>query len=208
MKTQILKNILLEDNNWVLLEDNNWGTGVEIVFAEMTDQDNNWGTGVNMDGCGAEDPSKWPGTNMLGWALSTVRDNLRDGFDVDEYQRALDIQEKQIMSEEGESCATACTTTSMAPAARPASCHWRWRPLTAGGPDKGNHVNTVKTWGKLVPRLILISRPSCDRKQEIASIFFRQPKNKAHCPPLPGPLVEGENLDQQTYTYESHLVVA
>jgi hypothetical protein len=52
------------------------GTG-NRVLAEMTSKDSNWGTGVDVGREGAADPSKWRGTNILGWALMVARAQIR-----------------------------------------------------------------------------------------------------------------------------------
>ena len=47
------------------------------VIAEMTNEDSIWGTGAEMGSAEAADASKWPGTNILGWALAEARATLR-----------------------------------------------------------------------------------------------------------------------------------
>ena len=48
------------------------------VLAEMTSRDVNWGTGIDIGCDGAADPARWPGTNVLGWALMVTRAQIRD----------------------------------------------------------------------------------------------------------------------------------
>jgi ribA/ribD-fused uncharacterized protein len=45
----------------------------ERVIAEMTRNDCNWGTGLDIGHKDASMPSRWPGTNILGWALMQAR---------------------------------------------------------------------------------------------------------------------------------------
>ena len=47
------------------------------ALAEMTSADSIWGTGVDVGSEEAADASKWPGTNILGWALMEARVSLR-----------------------------------------------------------------------------------------------------------------------------------
>ena len=47
------------------------------VLAEMTSRDCCWGTGVDIGGADEHRPERWPGTNILGWALMRARDGLR-----------------------------------------------------------------------------------------------------------------------------------
>ena len=43
------------------------------VIAEMTRNDCNWGTGLDIGHKDASMPSRWPGPNILGWALMQAR---------------------------------------------------------------------------------------------------------------------------------------
>jgi len=52
------------------------GTG-ERVLVEASPVDRIWGIGLAADHAHANDPSKWDGLNLLGFALMTVRDMLR-----------------------------------------------------------------------------------------------------------------------------------
>ena len=52
------------------------GTGDALV-AEMARSDANWGTGLKVGHADASRPHKWPGTNILGWALMEARSRLR-----------------------------------------------------------------------------------------------------------------------------------
>lgn len=47
------------------------------LIAESTRNDSNWGTGLERDDADSDFPSRWPGTNMLGWALMQARGTLR-----------------------------------------------------------------------------------------------------------------------------------
>lgn len=47
------------------------------LIAETTKGDTIWGTGIDMDQPGAEEPEKWRGTNILGWALMMARQSLK-----------------------------------------------------------------------------------------------------------------------------------
>ena len=58
----------------------------------MISEDSIWGTGVDIGSAEAADASKWPGTNILGWALVEARRTLK------EQQTAA----KQTMDEEEE----------------------------------------------------------------------------------------------------------
>ena len=49
----------------------------ERLIGEMTARDKNWGTGLDSTPGTASDPSRWPGTNILGWALMVARYMLR-----------------------------------------------------------------------------------------------------------------------------------
>ena len=50
----------------------------DAIVAECTRNDHNWGTGVDMTDVRANSPSKWPGRNILGWALMQARSDLRN----------------------------------------------------------------------------------------------------------------------------------
>ena len=50
----------------------------DAIVAECTRKDRIWGTGVDMTDTRAKYPSKWPGTNVLGWALMQARSDLRN----------------------------------------------------------------------------------------------------------------------------------
>jgi len=52
------------------------GTG-HCVIAEMTRNDANWGTGIDIGHESEHHPARWRGTNILGWALMTTRDQMR-----------------------------------------------------------------------------------------------------------------------------------
>jgi len=64
-KVKNLRNILL-------------GTG-DYAIAESTSKDINWGTGCDIDSRNSNKPSKWPGFNILGWALMKARNDLTQG---------------------------------------------------------------------------------------------------------------------------------
>lgn len=49
----------------------------DAVLAESSPLDNIWGIGLTRDHHHAEEPSKWKGTNLLGFALMEARDELR-----------------------------------------------------------------------------------------------------------------------------------
>lgn len=66
------------------------------LFAEMTENDVNWGTGMNWKDPSSKNPSKWPGTNMLGWALTEVRALLENETDVTDLERRLLAQEAEL----------------------------------------------------------------------------------------------------------------
>lgn len=59
----LLKNFLIETGDRVLVE----ASPVDAV----------WGIGLAKDNVDAENPKKWPGKNLLGFALMEVRDQLR-----------------------------------------------------------------------------------------------------------------------------------
>ena len=46
------------------------------VLAEASPRDRIWGIGLTADDDRATDPSQWPGTNLLGFALMHVRHGL------------------------------------------------------------------------------------------------------------------------------------
>jgi len=68
----------------------------EGLFAEMTSNDCNWGTGIDRSDPSKTDPSKWPGDNMLGWALTELRTLLVNAGEVDELRVRLSAQEAEI----------------------------------------------------------------------------------------------------------------
>lgn len=47
-------------------------------FVEASPYDRKWGIGISADHPNAASPSKWHGTNLLGQALSEVRDMLKE----------------------------------------------------------------------------------------------------------------------------------
>ena len=49
----------------------------EKVLAEATKNDKNWGIGIDVGDPRVQRPSKWRGTNILGWALMEARTALR-----------------------------------------------------------------------------------------------------------------------------------
>jgi ribA/ribD-fused uncharacterized protein len=51
------------------------GTGSRVLV-EASPLDRVWGTGLTATDEAAEDPAKWPGTNLLGFALMAARDYL------------------------------------------------------------------------------------------------------------------------------------
>jgi len=54
------------------------GTGKRILV-EASPRDRIWGIGMGKDNPKAQNPLTWRGTNLLGFALTQVRDELRDG---------------------------------------------------------------------------------------------------------------------------------
>ena len=69
-------------------------------FAEMTSNDHNWGTGLDKADPDASDPSKWPGTNMLGWALTEAATILRQPAPAEALAEARKAREN--LSESGD----------------------------------------------------------------------------------------------------------
>jgi len=47
------------------------------LMAEATRHDRHWGIGVDISNPRSQNPSRWNGTNILGWALMEVRNTLR-----------------------------------------------------------------------------------------------------------------------------------
>ncbi|WP_329258664.1 NADAR family protein [Streptomyces sp. NBC_01478] len=54
------------------------GTG-ERVLVEASPVDRVWGIGLAADDAAAEDPERWRGPNLLGFALMAARERLREG---------------------------------------------------------------------------------------------------------------------------------
>jgi len=52
-------------------------TGDKLI-CESTRSDRNWGTGLTIGEVGYNQPWRWRGTNILGWALLEVRARLRN----------------------------------------------------------------------------------------------------------------------------------
>lgn len=52
------------------------GTG-DAIIVEASPYDKIWGIGMRQDDEGIEDPKKWQGQNLLGFALMEVRDHLK-----------------------------------------------------------------------------------------------------------------------------------
>lgn len=52
-------------------------TTEQKILAYTDSEDLIWGTGLDIDHEDAEDPSKWPGQNLLGFAIMELRDHLR-----------------------------------------------------------------------------------------------------------------------------------
>lgn len=48
----------------------------ETVFVEASPHDNIWGIGLRANGADAQDPFKWKGVNLLGFAITKARDHL------------------------------------------------------------------------------------------------------------------------------------
>jgi ribA/ribD-fused uncharacterized protein len=55
------------------------GTG-ETVLVEASPHDRVWGIGLRASAPEANDPAKWRGENLLGFALMEVRARLREGM--------------------------------------------------------------------------------------------------------------------------------
>lgn len=72
------------------------GEGQPTLFAEMTARDAIWGTGMDWQDRSAKNPSKWPGTNVLGWALTETRVLLLAGKGVEHFAPLLAAQEQEI----------------------------------------------------------------------------------------------------------------
>ena len=51
-------------------------TTVNRILVEASPVDNIWGIGLAKDDIAIENPAKWPGKNLLGFALMEVRDQL------------------------------------------------------------------------------------------------------------------------------------
>jgi len=64
-KTAVIRDVLLE-------------TGDRLI-AEATRNDKNWGIGLDVGDARVQSPSKWQGSNILGWALMETRNALRHG---------------------------------------------------------------------------------------------------------------------------------
>ena len=48
----------------------------ETIIAETTDRDKIWGNGIKLGNIDQKDPSKWKGSNILGFALMQARENI------------------------------------------------------------------------------------------------------------------------------------
>merc|ERR1711924_446434 len=68
------------------------------LFAEMTRNDNYWGTGINRGDIEAKDPSKWKGANILGWALTELRDAFKEGKYLEHFEDLIAAQDAEILS--------------------------------------------------------------------------------------------------------------
>ena len=51
----------------------------DALLAEATSRDPNWGIGLDRGHPDVQQPARWRGTNILGWALMEARDELRRG---------------------------------------------------------------------------------------------------------------------------------
>jgi len=75
------------------------GEDQPTLFAEMTERDSIWGTGMDWQDRRAKNPSKWPGTNILGWALTQARDLLLVGKGHEYFAPLLAMQEAEILGD-------------------------------------------------------------------------------------------------------------
>jgi len=89
-KTPQLRKLLLQGLN---------GEDQPTLFAEMTERDAIWGTGMDRQDRRAKNPSNWPGTNILGWALTEARDLLLVGKGVEYFAPLLVMQEAEILDD-------------------------------------------------------------------------------------------------------------
>ena len=74
--------------------------GRKGFFAEMTHRDSIWGTGKHREDDTANDPSTWPGCNMLGWAFSELRDLMGEAGPnskaIESLRNAIADQEEKV----------------------------------------------------------------------------------------------------------------